>query len=134
MRGRGPRAHQGLPKGYHTEIGEAGAALSGGQRQRIALARALYRDPAFLLLDEPNSNLDRDGEQALSNALQRLKAAGRTLVLITHRSNMMESVDKVLVLQRGQVDLFGPRNDVFRAMEERARAATPAPRLGIVSA
>ncbi len=125
---------KGLPKGYHTEIGEAGAVLSGGQRQRIALARALYRDPAFLLLDEPNSNLDRDGEQALSNALQGLKAAGRTIVLITHRSNMMESVDKVLVLQRGQIDLFGPRSDVLRAMEERARAATAAPRLGIVSA
>ncbi|OHV71856.1 type I secretion system permease/ATPase [Ensifer sp. LCM 4579] len=123
---------KGLPKGYHTEIGDAGAVLSGGQRQRIALARALYGDPAFLLLDEPNSNLDRDGEEALNGALKTFKAAGKTVVLVAHRSNIMETVDKVLVLQRGQVDLFGPRDDVLRAMADRARRAAPVPTLGVV--
>lgn len=117
-----------LPKGYATEIGEAGAALSGGQRQRIGLARALYGDPALLILDEPNSNLDREGEEALATALGEIKAAGTTLILVSHRPSIMEKVDKVLVLNRGQQDLFGPRDAVFGELANRARKIAQLPR------
>ncbi|MEI3853843.1 MULTISPECIES: type I secretion system permease/ATPase [unclassified Ensifer] len=113
-----------LPKGYATEIGESGAALSGGQRQRIGLARALYGDPALLILDEPNSNLDREGEGALIAALSAIKAAGTTIILIAHRPNIMEKVDKILVLNRGQQDLFGPRDHVFNELAKRNGAVT----------
>ncbi|MDF2766611.1 MAG: peptide transporter [Rhodospirillales bacterium] len=123
-----------LPKGYSTEIGEAGAVLSGGQRQRIALARALFGKPALLVLDEPNSNLDRDGEVALQAALGAAKQAGTTIILVAHRPSVMESVDKVLVLSRGQLDLFGPRDAVLNELAARARKASPAPILGVVKA
>ncbi len=118
---------KGLPKGYATEIGESGAVLSGGQRQRIGLARALYGDPPLLILDEPNSNLDRDGEDALIAALSAVKVAGTTIVLIAHRPNILEKVDKVLVLNRGQQDLFGPRDYVFNELANRARKVTQMP-------
>lgn len=118
---------KGLPKGYLTEIGEAGAVLSGGQRQRIGLARALYGDPALVILDEPNSNLDRDGEEALISALGTIKAAGTTVILIAHRPNIMETVDKILVLNRGQQDLFGPRDYVFNELAARVRKVTQMP-------
>lgn len=115
---------KGLSKGYRTEIGESGAALSGGQRQRIGLARAIFGDPALVVLDEPNSNLDREGEHALQLAIEALKTAGKTVILIAHRPNMLTSVDKVMVLRAGQVDLFGPRDEVLRELNERARAAS----------
>lgn len=118
---------KGLPKGYATEIGESGAVLSGGQRQRIGLARALYGDPPLLILDEPNSNLDRDGEDALIAALSAVKVAGTTIVLIAHRPNILEKVDKVLVLNHGQQDLFGPRDYVFNELANRARKVTQMP-------
>ena len=120
---------KGLPKGYTTEIGEAGAILSGGQRQRIGLARALYGDPALLILDEPNSNLDREGEEALVAAISAAKAAGTTVILIAHRPNIMEKVDKVLVLNRGQQELFGPRDAVFAELANRARKVSQMPRI-----
>ncbi|MER9640564.1 type I secretion system permease/ATPase [Mesorhizobium sp. M0239] len=119
---------KGLPKGYATEIGEGGAALSGGQRQRIGLARALYGDPAFLILDEPNSNLDHEGEQALATVIGGLKAAGTTLILISHRPSILEKVDKVLVLSHGAQDLFGPRDAVFGELANRARKVTQMPK------
>ena len=102
-----------LQRGYETTLGEGGAALSAGQRQRIALARALYGDPALVVLDEPNSNLDGDGEDALRAAILGLKAAGKTVVIIAHRPNVVGVVDKILMLRDGATELFGPRAEVL---------------------
>jgi PrtD family type I secretion system ABC transporter len=102
-----------LPDGYNTQIGASGQVLSGGQRQRIALARALYGDPAFIVLDEPNSNLDSEGEHALAKALQTLKTEGRTTIVITHKPNLLAQVDKVMIMKGGQRELFGPRDEVL---------------------
>ena len=102
-----------LPKGYDTHIGEGGAALSGGQRQRIALARAMYGQPVLVVLDEPNSNLDDQGEAALVRAIAQLKSGGTTVVIVTHRLNVLSSVDKIVVLREGLVDAFGARDKVL---------------------
>ena len=107
-----------FPKGYDTRIGEAGGALSGGQRQRIALARAIYDTPAFIVLDEPNSNLDDLGEAALVNAVIEMKRRGSTVVLITHRTSVLRAVDKLMLLHDGQVQMFGPRDDVLNALAQ----------------
>jgi len=120
---------KGLAKGYDTEIGEAGATLSGGQRQRIGLARALYGDPALVILDEPNSNLDGEGESALMGAINVLKGTGTTVILIAHRPNIMEEVDKVLVMNRGQQELFGPRDTVFAELTRRSGKVTQMPKV-----
>jgi PrtD family type I secretion system ABC transporter len=110
-----------LPKGYDTEIGEGGQALSPGQRQRIALARALYGEPRLVVLDEPNANLDREGEDALLKAIARLKEDGATVVLIAHRPALFARVDKLLVLVDGAVELFGPRAEVMARVMRPAR-------------
>ena len=107
-----------FPKGYDTRIGEAGGALSGGQRQRIALARAIYDTPAFIVLDEPNSNLDDLGEAALVNAVLEMKRRGSTVVLITHRTSVLRAVDKLMLLRDGQVQMFGPRDEVLNALAQ----------------
>jgi PrtD family type I secretion system ABC transporter len=104
---------QAMPGGYNTQIGEGGLALSGGQRQRIGLARALYGNPAYVILDEPNASLDADGEAALLSAIQQLRQAGSTVVLITHKTNILATVDKILVLAHGQVAGFGNRDEVL---------------------
>jgi PrtD family type I secretion system ABC transporter len=103
-----------LPQGYETRVGEAGAVLSGGQRQRVALARALCGDPAFIVLDEPNSNLDSEGEQALCNVIRELRREGRTIVVMAHRASVIGAVDHLLVLRDGRQISFGPRDEVLR--------------------
>jgi ATP-binding cassette subfamily C protein/ATP-binding cassette subfamily C protein EexD len=105
-----------LPGGYETEIGDAGQHLSGGQRQLVGLARALYGAPRLVVLDEPNSNLDGDSEAALGRALQRLKAQGVTVVLVSHRPALVQEVDKVLVMKDGAAELFGPRAEVLKRL------------------
>jgi ABC-type multidrug transport system ATPase subunit len=116
-----------MEKGYETEIGEGGAALSGGQRQRIALARALYGDPSFLVLDEPNANLDSTGESALMQAMESLRAEGMTIFVIAHRPNILKHVDKILVLKDGQVQEFGYRDDVMMKLQG-TQKALPGPK------
>ncbi|HEY1289994.1 MAG TPA: type I secretion system permease/ATPase [Burkholderiales bacterium] len=108
-----------LPQGYETEIGEAGAVLSGGQRQRIALARALFGDPRLVVLDEPNANLDAEGEAALQAALRELKARGVTVIMAGHRPALMSQLDKLALLNGGVLEAFGPAAAVF----SRLRAA-----------
>lgn len=107
-----------FPDGYETEVGPGGSALSGGQRQRIALARALYRWPRIVVLDEPNAHLDQEGEEALLGALSRLKERGATVMIITHKASLLKDVDKVLVLHAGQVAVFGPRQDVLNKLNQ----------------
>ena len=114
-----------LPNGYDTAIGEGGEALSGGQRQRIALARALYGDPFLVVLDEPNSNLDNDGELALRQAITNLKTRGAIVVLIAHRPSVLAVCDHILVLANGEQKDFGSRDEIMQRMT-RPVAAPPA--------
>jgi ATP-binding cassette, subfamily C, type I secretion system permease/ATPase len=116
-----------LPKGYDTPIGDSGYALSGGMRQRVGLARALYGDPRVVLLDEPNSNLDDEGERALARALAHLKAAGRTVIVVTHRPHILAHVDKLLVLSFGSAIAFGSRDEVVARMRGNKVAAVASP-------
>ncbi len=102
-----------LPKGYETEIGENGQLLSGGQRQLIGLARALFGKPKFVVLDEPNSNLDGESENNLARALAKLKALGATVILVSHRPGLVQHVDLVLLMRDGAVEMFGPRGDIL---------------------
>src|SRR5258705_13852390 len=110
-----------LPQGYDTEMGEAGAALSPGQRQRVALARALYGEPRLGVLDEPNASLDHEGDEALLRSLADLKAQRATVGIVAHRPSLLRSVDKLLVMNEGTVQLFGPRAEVL------ARLTRPLP-------
>ena len=105
-----------LPQGYDTVIGGSGGILSGGQRQRIGLARAIYGSPKYLVLDEPNSNLDDQGERELVEAIRRIKAEGATVIIITHRTMVLQCVDKILVMRDGAASHFGPRDQVLAAL------------------
>lgn len=107
-----------LPEGYDSPVGADGAMLSGGQRQRVGLARAIYGDPVFVVLDEPNSSLDEVGDAALASAIAGLKVRGTSFVIMTHRSSILAVADKMLVLQDGQMQAFGPRDDVIAALNK----------------
>lgn len=117
-----------LPNGYETRIGDRGTSLSAGQRQRIGLARALYRNPFLVILDEPNSNLDADGDAALLKAIQSVKARNGIAVVVSHRPTVLQAADLVAVIGNGQLTAFGPRDEVIR------KATKPAPNVQQLSA
>lgn len=119
---------QSLPQGYDTLIGPGGRGLSAGQMQRVALARALYGSPRLLVLDEPNSHLDQDGETALMRALKRAAEAGAAIVIVAHRAGVLASADLLLVMNKGAVARFGPRDQVLQALQGRG-----GPRIASVS-
>jgi ATP-binding cassette subfamily C exporter for protease/lipase len=110
-------------KGYDTLLGDGGAGLSGGQKQRIGLARAMYDDPSLIVLDEPNSNLDDVGEQALVAAVNDLRSRGKTIVLITHRTTVLGATTKLLLLKDGAAQAFGPREQVLQALAQASQQA-----------
>jgi ATP-binding cassette subfamily C protein len=114
-----------LPDGYNTQIGERGAALSAGQAQRIALARALYRDPFLVVLDEPNSNLDAEGEAALTQAILSIRARGGIAVVVAHRPSAIAGVDHVLAMKEGRAVAFGPKDEVLAKVLQREPPRTP---------
>ncbi len=123
-----------LPEGYDTVIGSDGVNLSGGQRQRVGLARAIYGLPRFIVLDEPNSNLDEVGERALALAIQQIKATGATIFIITHRTSILNQLDRLLVMQNGGISAYGPREQVMAELNAQQAAAQPAPGPGATSA
>ncbi len=102
-----------LPGGYDTRLGQGGVVLSAGQRQRVGLARALLRQPALIVLDEPNSNLDQPGEQALASALERARARGATIVVVSHKPSLLGGADKMALINNGRLEMFGPRDEVM---------------------
>ncbi len=116
---------QALPQGYETQIGDSGAALSGGQRQRLALARTIFRKPALIVMDEPNANLDTDGEVALARAIAHMKALGRTIIFVTHKTNLLAYADKILILQNGTVARMGDRDEVLNLLIANQKPAGP---------
>ena len=122
-----------LPQGYDTPIGTGGCALSGGQRQRIGLARAVYGGPCLVILDEPNSNLDDEGESALVHAISELKRTGTTVVIISHRPSILGVTDQILVLAEGAVRMFGNRAEVLARFTRPVVATAPAAQPGITA-
>jgi PrtD family type I secretion system ABC transporter len=118
-----------LPQGYDTMVDPHSAVISPGQRQRIAMARALYGDPKLVILDEPNSNLDGAGEQALAESLKALRGQA-TVVVVTHRATLIQHVDKMLVLDAGKVQHYGPTAEVMRAMQQKGQPAAQPPASG----
>jgi ATP-binding cassette subfamily C protein len=116
----------GLPNGYDTRIGEAGASLSGGQRQRVALARALYGNPFLVVLDEPNASLDSAGDEALNKAILSVRQRGGIVVVITHRPAALGQVDQVAIMEEGRIRAVGPRDEVLQNVMKRNAAPVPA--------
>ncbi len=114
-----------LPKGYDTQVGDDGSFLSGGERQRVALARALYGIPKFVVLYEPNASLDEAGDAALLNAVKKLRAQGTTVIVMTHRLNILGAIEHMLVLVDGQVQRFGTCQEVLAALQSPQQAVAP---------
>ncbi|MCX7823069.1 MAG: type I secretion system permease/ATPase [Syntrophobacterales bacterium] len=114
-----------LPQGYETQVGEGGSVLSGGQRQRVALARAIYGMPSFIVLDEPNSNLDEAGDAALVTAIKTMKELGKTIIVISHRPSILVVVDKIMVLVNGVIQLYGPREQVLKVLVSQSQQQQP---------
>jgi len=108
-----------LPRHYDTVLGPGGVGLSGGQRQRLGLARALLGNPAFLVLDEPNANLDAAGETGLRDALVEIKKTGTTIVLVTHRTTILEVVDALMFVREGRLEAYGPPDAVYAHIKEK---------------
>ena len=117
---------QSLSEGYDTDVGDGGHSLSGGQRQRVGLARAVFRDPNLIVLDEPNSNLDAHGEQALAACIQEMKKRGKTVIIVTHKANLLALTDKTLMLVNGQVEKFGPTRELFAQQAQAQQEAKEA--------
>ena len=115
----------GLPEGYQTVIGEQGASLSAGQQQRIALARALYGDPFLVVLDEPNSNLDGEGQAALAEAIKGVRQRGGIAIVITHLPSVLATVDNLLVMGRGRIQLVGSKDEILSKVYRPAKVAPP---------
>ena len=107
-----------LPNGYETNVGDQGSALSAGQAQRIALARALYRDPFLVVLDEPNSNLDAEGDEALTRAILGIRARGGIVIVVAHRPSAIAGVDYILVMAKGRQQQFGPKDDILNRVTQ----------------
>ena len=117
-----------LPQGYDTPLNEGGSRLSAGQRQRVALARALFGDPVLLVMDEPNSNLDAEGEAALDKAIRAALARNASVVVVAHRPSALHAVDDLLVLANGQVAAYGRRDEVLQKVGVRPQVpAQPQP-------
>jgi PrtD family type I secretion system ABC transporter len=116
-----------LPEGYETSIGDCGRMLSGGQRQRLALARAVYGDTRLIVLDEPNANLDAEGESFLLSTILRLKQRKQSVIIVTHQPSLLGIVDQLLVLRSGRVEFSGPRDGVLAEIRRKAAAANGAP-------
>ena len=114
-----------FPRGYDTQIGEAGGMLSGGQRQRLALARAIYGNPALIVLDEPNANLDDAGERSLIHAVKELKGAGKTVILITHRPGILAVADLIVLMQAGRIMQCGTRDEILELLRSRSAQQQP---------
>jgi len=122
-----------LPDGYDTLLGDDGAGLSGGQKQRLGLARAIYNEPAFIVLDEPNSNLDETGEKALAETIKKLQKQRKTIVMITHRSSALAVSNKLLLLVDGTVQLFGPTANVMKTIAQKNKENQPTPQASAVA-
>jgi len=122
-----------MPKGYETVIGRGNFILSGGQIQRIALARALYGDPKLVVLDEPNANLDADGDKALSAAIAGSRSRGNTVIVMTHRPSAIAAVDTILMLRAGKVEEFGPKDDVIKRLRDKQLTSNQVPAISKIS-
>lgn len=123
-----------LPDGYETQVGDGGLNISAGQRQRVALARALYGDPFLVVLDEPNSNLDTDGDKALADAISAIKGRGGIVIVVAHRNSVLSQIDLLLLMENGAARAFGPRDEVLKALQQqrpRSRSA-PGPNLTVI--